>query len=55
MDATIATAVFGARGIIVGDFQPIPGWPAAGWLALAVSAQVTAACSSPWLCPVFRP
>jgi drug/metabolite transporter (DMT)-like permease len=42
MDATIATALFAALGgIIVGDFQPIPGWPAAGWLALlAVSAQV---------------
>jgi drug/metabolite transporter (DMT)-like permease len=42
MDATIATAIFAALGgIIVGDFQPIPGWPAAGWLALlAVSAQV---------------
>jgi drug/metabolite transporter (DMT)-like permease len=43
MDATIATAIFAALGgIIVGDFQPIPGWPAAGWLALlAISAQVT--------------
>ena len=42
MDATIATAIFAAiGGIIVGDFQPIPGWPAAGWLALlAISAQV---------------
>jgi drug/metabolite transporter (DMT)-like permease len=42
MDATIATAIFAALGgIIVGDFQLIPGWPAAGWLALlAVSAQV---------------
>jgi drug/metabolite transporter (DMT)-like permease len=43
LDATIATAIFAALGgIIVGDLQPIPGWPAAGWLALlAVSAQVT--------------
>ncbi len=43
MDATIATAIFAALGgIIVGDLQPIPGWPAVGWLALlAVSAQVT--------------
>ncbi len=42
LDATIATAIFAALGgIVVGDFQPLPGWPAVGWLALlAVSAQV---------------
>jgi drug/metabolite transporter (DMT)-like permease len=43
LDATIATAIFAALGgVLVGDLQPVPGWPAAGWLALlAVSAQVT--------------
>lgn len=42
LDATIATAIFAALGgIVVGDLQPLPGWPAIGWLALlAVSAQV---------------
>ncbi len=40
-DATLACAVGAAvGGVLVGDLQPVPTWPSAGWLVLlAISAQ----------------
>jgi drug/metabolite transporter (DMT)-like permease len=41
-DATLSAAVASAiAGAILGDFDPLPGWPAQGWLILlAITAQV---------------